>query len=512
MEFFRQLIQGIAAAWGKLNTSARVNIAIAGAVVIAAIVILVAWGSRPNYVVLFSNLSGDDVAKIVSELRDRDVPYQITSGGTAVRVPSATVYELRNELAGKGLPRGGGVGFEVFDRTTIGVTDFVQRINYERALTTELARTISALDAVRNARVHLTLPEEALFAEEQEEPSASVVVALTRPGALSGPQINGVLHLLATAVEGLRASNITVVDTQGNVLARPSDAPESVAGHTSKQLDALTEYEKYLESKATDALRKVLGPRRYVVTVSATLDFDEVKTEAIDYEDGILKDEETSQEQMTTRQALPVGPPGMTSGLPRVGGATSGTLTEKTSETMSTTFVTPETYTSTKKAPGTVKKLNVAALIEGKYETDEESGERTYLAMESGEIEKLRGVVAAAVNLDETRGDVITVNDMPFEEAAIELEVPGVPWYAGLPVAQIVLGVAAVVAFVLLRSVLSKMAAAPPAPVPEFAPVEEYPVTEEAALKEKVKEEISRLSREQPETVASVLRTWLAEE
>ena len=512
MEFFRQLIQGIAAAWGKLNTSARVNIAIAGAVVGAAIVILVSWGGRPNYVVLFSNLSGDDVAEIVSELRDRNVPYQITSGGTVVRVPSANVYELRNELAGKGLPRGGGVGFEIFDRTTIGVTDFVQRVNYERALTTELARTISELDAVRSARVHLTLPEEALFAEEQKEPSASVVLALTRPGALSGPQISGVLHLLGTAVEGLRASNITIVDTQGNVLARPTDDPESVAGHTSKQLDALREYEKYLEGKAAAALLKVLGSRRHVVTVSATLDFDEVRTEAIDYEEGILTNEETSQEEMTTRQALPVGPPGLSSGLPRIGGATTGTLTEKTSETANTTFVTPETHTSTRKAPGTVERLNVAALIEGKYEADEQSGERTYRAVESGEIEKLRGVVAAAVNLDETRGDVITVSDMPFEEAAIEMEEAALPWYAGLPVAQILLGVAAVVAFVLLRSVLTKMAAAPAAPVAEVAAIEEYPVTEEAALKERIKDEISRLSREQPQTVASVLRTWLAEE
>jgi flagellar M-ring protein FliF len=198
--------------------------------------------------------------------------------------------------------------------------------------------------------------------------------------------------------------------------------------------------------------------------------------------------------------------------VPAPGAPTAGTTTDKTSEQATTDFEVPETYTSTKKAPGTVKKLVVATVVEGRYQTSEEGGEKTYVPLESAESDTYRQLVTAAVGLDETRGDVITINDMPFEEAAIEMELPGLPWYAGVPVAQIVLGVVAVVAFVLLRSVLSKMAAAPPTPLPELAPVPEYPVTEEAALKERVKEEISRLSREQPEAVASVLRTWLAEE
>jgi len=513
MGFFRQLIEGITAAWGKLNSSARVNVVLAATAVVVAVVILVKWGGRPNYVVLWSNLSGEDVAEIVSELRDQDVPYQITNGGTAVRVPSSDVYELRNELVGRGLPRGGGVGFEIFDRQGLGVTSFVQQVNYERALTTELARTITAADDVRSARVHLTLPEEPLFAEEKKEPSASVVLELTRPGTLSKAQVNGVLHLLATAVEGLKKSNISIVDTQLNVLAAPIDDVDSAAGLTSRQLAVLKECEGYYEQKAREALRKFLGSRNFVVTVSAALDFDEIRTEKISVEEGALRKEESSTETTTTTQALPKGPVGASAGLPLgLGGATGSTSTDKTSRQTTSEFELPETYQLTRRAPGTVKKLMVATVIERKYELDEESGKKTYEESDSEEIEKLSNVVTAAVGLDETRGDTITVSDMPFEELAVAMEVPGLPWYSGLPVAQMVLAVVALVAFLMLRSTLSKMVSAPSAPVPEVAPVEEYEVSEQAALKERVKEEITRLSREQPDTVASVLRTWLVEE
>ena len=512
MEFFRQLIEGTIAAWGKLNASARVNIALAAAAVVVAVVLLVTWGSRPNYVVLYSNLGGDDITKIVSQLRDKGIPYQVAAGGTAIRVPSGTVYELRNELAVQGLPTGGGVGFEIFDRTTLGATDFVQRVNYERALNTELARTISALDDVRSARVRVTLPEEALFAEEQKEPSASVLVALARPGALRRSQVDPILHLVAAGVEGLRKSNIAVVDTQGNVLATPTDDTDSAAELTNRQRAAVIEYERYLEDKARQKLRTLLGARGCVVTVSATLDFDEIATTEITYGEGVPLSEETLIETTKATQALPRGAPGVVAGVPAPGAGTPSTSTDKSSERTVTTSKVPEIHTATKKPPGTVKKLVVAALIEGTYQTDEESGEKTYVPPDTAEMEKLREFIGGTVGLDETRGDQLKVSDPPFAEAAIEAELPGPPWHSGLPVAQIVLGGAALAAFVVLRRTLSKMAAAPGAPVSQLEPAERYEASEEMVLKEKVKEQITHLSKEQPEAVAGVLKTWLSEE
>jgi flagellar M-ring protein FliF len=298
------------------------------------------------------------------------------------------------------------------------------------------------------------------------------------------------------------------------VLAAPTDDKDWVGALTNKQLAALRDFEKYKEDKAKEALGKVLKQRKYLVAVGATLDFDEVKEEKLEYNEGILRSEETSSETSTSSQKLPRGVPGVTAGLPAPGetSTTPSTSTDKTSEQTTTTFELPETYTSTKKAPGTVKKLLVAALIEGRYQTSEGSTEKTYVPLEPAEIERYRQIIAGAVGLDETRGDTITVTDAPFEEAAIEMEAPGPPWYSQLPIAQIVLGAAALIAFIVLRRVLSQAAVGPRTPVEQLAPPEVYEVPEEVAAREKVRDQITRLSREQPDVVASVLKTWLAEE
>jgi len=512
MEFFRQLIEGIVAAWGKLNASAKVNIGLAAAAAVVAVVLLVTWGGRPNYVVLYSNLTSEDVTKIVSHLDDRSVQYQIAAGGTAIQVPSARVYELRNELAAQGLPTGGGVGFEIFDRSPLGATEFRERINYERALNTELARTIADLDAVRTARVRVTIPEKALFKEEEEAPSASVLVSLARPGALSRTEVDAILHLVAAGVEGLRENNIAVVDTGGNVLASPTDDTDSAVELGNKQLAAVREHEKTCEVKAKQALKEILGTRKCVVTVSATLDFDELQTTKLEYGEGIPQSEQTSTETLTTTQALPRGVPGVTAGVAAPGVGTPSTTTNKKTDSTTTENVVPETWTLAKKALGTVKKLVVFAGIEGRYQTDEASGDRTYQPLDTTEVESYRQLVIAAVGADETRGDVVTVSDMPFAQAAIAAALPGPAWYSGLPVAQLALGLLALVAFVFLRSTLSKMASAPRGPAVQVMPEEKFEVPEEAAFKEKVRDQIATLSREQPDVVAGVLKTWLAEE
>jgi flagellar M-ring protein FliF len=238
-----------------------------------------------------------------------------------------------------------------------------------------------------------------------------------------------------------------------------------------------------------------------------------LETTKREYGEGIPISEETTKDTLTTTTDLPRGPVGYDAGVPRRGIGTSSTTTNKRTDSTVTTNVVPETLTQAKKATGTVTKLVVFAGVEGTYLTDEETGEKTYQPLDSTQLEFYRGLVVAAVGADvETRGDVVTVSDMPFQEAAIAAALPGPPWYSGLPVAQIVLSIAALVAFVLLRSTLAKMAAAPKAPAVEVMPEEQFEVPEQAAFKEKVREQIATLSREQPDVVAGVLRTWLAEE
>src|SRR6185295_12682095 len=213
----------------------RVVMAAVGLGSLAGVLALAWWVQRPLYRPLFTNLGQQDAASIVEALRAEKVPFQLEDGGRAVLVPAERLYELRLSLASRGLPAGGGVGFEIFDKQTLGQTDFMQRLNYQRALQGELGRTIGQLGGVESARVHLALPERSLFVAQDRRPSASVVVKLAQGRSLSRAQIDGIVHLVAASVEGMAAESVTVVDEAGRMLThnRPRD---EAAGATSTAL------------------------------------------------------------------------------------------------------------------------------------------------------------------------------------------------------------------------------------------------------------------------------------
>src|SRR5262252_990811 len=214
----QQIWAGLVGFFGAQPPARRVAL-LATAVGSVALVLGIAWWvQQPLYRPLFTNLSPEDAAAIVEALKGQKVSYQIEDGGRAVLVPAERLYELRLTLASKGLPEGGGVGFELFDRQTLGQTDFLQRLNYQRALQGELARTIGQLGGVESARVHLALPERSLFVAEDRRPSASVVVKLASGRTLARAQIDGIVHLVASSVEGLDADSVTVVDESGRML------------------------------------------------------------------------------------------------------------------------------------------------------------------------------------------------------------------------------------------------------------------------------------------------------
>src|SRR5215468_3556450 len=224
----QQIWAGLVGFFGAQPPARRVALLATAVGSVALVLGLAWWVQQPIYRPLFTNLSPEDAASIVEALKAQKVSYQIEDGGRAVLVPAERLYELRLTLASKGLPEGGGVGFELFDRQTLGQTDFLQRLNYQRALQGELARTIGQLGGVESARVHLALPERSLFVAENRRPSASVVVKL-RPGhVLADDQIAGVVHLVAASVEGLKPADVTVVDINGQVLTH--ELEESAAG------------------------------------------------------------------------------------------------------------------------------------------------------------------------------------------------------------------------------------------------------------------------------------------
>ncbi len=263
---------------------------------------LIFWNSRPDYQVLFSNLSQEDAGEMVNKLKEKKVPFQLTNNGTTILIPKEQVYDLRLSLATEGLPKGGGVGFEVFDRTNLGTTDFVQKLNYQRALQGELSRTIKQIKEIEQARVHIVTPKESLFIEEQKKPTASVLVKTRSGMTLAPPQVEGIVNLVSSAVEGLEPGNITIVDTTGKVLFKRADS--TLMGQlTTTQLEYQKNIEEGFKKKVQGMLEEVLGPTKAIARISADIDFQQVEITEEKYDPaGVLRSEQKNTERSSTTQ------------------------------------------------------------------------------------------------------------------------------------------------------------------------------------------------------------------
>jgi len=240
VEFLRQFFAQLQANFKLLAVGKKVTVVCVALGTIMGIVFLVVWTNRLDYQPLYFNLSPEDAGMVVEALKEQKVPYSLSANGKTVKVPSDKVFDLRLDLASRGIPSGGEVGFEIFDRTDLGATEFVQKLNYQRALQGELARTISQFADVEHARVHITLPEKTLFLEDEQKPTASVVVKLRHKGALKEKHVQGIIHLIAGSVEGLETGNISVVDVDGNVLSTGDSEDSRLAGMSNTQQEFKT--------------------------------------------------------------------------------------------------------------------------------------------------------------------------------------------------------------------------------------------------------------------------------
>src|SRR5271156_2907176 len=269
-----QQLQGI---WKQLGLNQRISIFMATAVVFLGLGAMAFWSSHPDFALLYGKLDDGEASKIIAALDESKIPYQIRGG--SIYVPNDKVYQVRMQMAGKGIPRGEGVGFEIFDKANFGISDFVQRANYARAIQGELARTISQLDQIESARVMIVMPENRLLSDSLRKPTASVFVRVKGSAQLSPSSVNSIRFLVANSVEGLQANNVSVVDNSGNVLSENQDN-DSVAGLSGNQLSARRNFEQYLTKKAEGMLEKVLGAGQAVVRVSTDINWDTVtKTE-----------------------------------------------------------------------------------------------------------------------------------------------------------------------------------------------------------------------------------------
>ncbi len=390
-------------------------------VFVSGLVVFLLWGYGPAYQVLYSGLSGNDSGAIIDRLRELGVPYKVE--GSAISVPSENVYETRMELAGQGLPQGDGIGYEIFDTSSFGVTQFVQKINYKRALQGELSRTITQLNEVDSARVHMSIPDTGSFFGEDRRARASVVVKL-RPGkSLTGGQVESIVHLLANSTENLNTTDITVVDTQGRMWTRSSKDGDNAYGLGATQVEYRVGLEKDMERRIESMLEKTIGMDRVVARVSVDVETRHVeKTEEFFDPEGVVpRSEQSSKESTTGSVAGGSGVPGVLSNIP---GGTQGTgigqsATPAQSKTDSETinYEISKTVSHTIEPINTTKRVSVSVLVDGTYDvsTDADGVEtRTYVARTDEEIAMYVSMVEGAVGFSEDRGDEITVVSTPF--------------------------------------------------------------------------------------------------
>jgi flagellar M-ring protein FliF len=273
---FEELKNNLLSIWKEMDQRKRVGLISGVVLALLLVVALSVWVLQTSYEALFTDLEERDAAAVVAELKQHKIPYKVADGGKKILVPEKQVHETRIKLMGKGVLLNGGVGFEIFDNKDLGTTEYTQKINYLRALQGELARTILSIDSIKQARVHLVLPEASIFKREKVKPKASVSLVLKQDGRLSSEQILGIQRLVAASTPGLEPAVVTVLDQRGVTLSPPQDGDENLAG-TSGKLRMKREVETYLTRKIVEVMDRTYGPGQAIVSVDVALNFDEIR-------------------------------------------------------------------------------------------------------------------------------------------------------------------------------------------------------------------------------------------
>ena len=374
------------------------------------ILLLVTIFNEPNYGVLFADLSQQDASKVVEHLSAQKIPYQIENNGTLIKVPKDRLYETRLELAGKGLPSSGTLGYELFDKSTMGMSDFMQKLNFKRALEGELARTIMVQEGIEGARVHLVFPEKSIFKDEQIPPTASVVVNLRDNYRLPKEKAFAIVNFIASSVEGLSTNNITLIDTKGRLLWK-EDSEGNLSIASTKQYEIKNSIETYLAQKAQNLLDNVLGYGNSMVQVNAELNFNQVERtmEIYDPESQVVISEQTS--------------------IGSNAGFSVGDTTQQSTENTVTNYEVNKTIQRVIEETGNIKRLSVAAVINDIPKIVEKDGKQVteYTPRPPEQIRKIEQLLRGALGIDEERNDIVSIVNIPFETKTFDDEIINQP-------------------------------------------------------------------------------------
>jgi flagellar M-ring protein FliF len=525
------------------------------------------WLNTPSYALLFADMDEDAAGQVVTRLKSMKVPYSLDEGGRAIRVPATRVDELRLDLTAQGLPSSGRVGFEIFDRTAFGATEFLEKVNYRRALEGEIARTISTIAEVGGARVHIAMGKDTLFGEPRPA-KASVVLKLRDSRGLPPSAVAGISNLVAASVEGLRPEAVVILDSMGRPLSQPTDGGDEAGG--AAQMERQQRLETDMSTRLIALLEPVVGDGRVRVNVALKLNprSRELTEERWD-PNTVIRSRQTSADVAnmagaatnSVTQSPPVAgtggvagargnlpaPPASAAAAPAT--ATSVTPSGSSRNTETTNYEVSKTTSHTVEPPGDVARVSVAVLIDDNREMKTEPDGKTSVnrvPRTPEELQKLFALVSAAVGVDETRGDQVTVQNVPFDEPVLEEPPPPTFWtryqspiQEGSKITSVlILGLVAI--FFVIRPMMRRTTAIAPRLAPALAGavasggptalVEQRPKTV-AELESEIEAQMdaaagkagdnrrlpvltrraAAIAQKEPENTAKLLRSWMAE-
>ena len=443
------------------------------ALVLAIMAGVFMWGQKPTYGVLLTNFSDKDGGAIIASLQTMNVPYQFSEGGSAILVPAEMVYDARLTLAAQGLPRGGNVGFELMENQKMGTSQFIEQVNYQRALEGELARTISSIGVVQGARVHLAIPKQSVFVREKQAPTASVLVNLNSGRTLDKQQVNAVIHLVSSSVPELTANAVTVVDQTGKLLSGNDKSSNDTAQLDPEQMKYVKEIQDSIRKRVEAILVPMVGEGNVHAQATAEVDFTRSEQASETYKPNATP--ETSAVRSLQTKEVASMEPVVAAGIPGAASNQAGKNKSATPPPVAST--TPPTPTNTQKdntvnyeldktvnyvskSMGGINRLSVAVLVNHKKEVDDQ-GKATYRPLNDDEKNQITLLVKDAMGFNQERGDSLNVVNSLFTEPEKEEVKPDPIWkpYANISTAKMVFQylITAIVLFILYSKVLKPL-------------------------------------------------------
>ena len=524
MDNFQDFLGQLGERFNELSQGKKVAALSLVALALASLLVMSLWLKAPDYQLLYANLSQEDAGAIVEKLKNQKIPYEVSNGGRTIRVASDMIHETRLQLAGEGLPEGSDVGLEMFEDTPLGMTDFIQKINFQRALQGELTRTIKTLDAVAQVRVHLVIPKDNLFRKQKPKGKASITLKLKSGKSLSEGQIQGIVHLVSASVGSIEASNVVIVDVNGNLLSGGKEPSEGAMMSTSNFKHKLR-VQKELQAKIIKMLEDALGSGKVIAKISTDLDFEQVeRTEEIFDPDSQVVRSENQISESSVGSIPPGGIPGVQALVPsgEDSGSGAGQAAQRNKSNAVFNYEINKEVRRISKPVGEITKLSVAVMIDGTMAGDPAE----YQPRTPEEMAKYLQMVQSAVGFDAERGDVVQVENIQFDHSQLDKEKAEIESAEqidlALEVGKLVVGLIFLIMFFtrVIRPIITWMTTTVEV-IPQTeqlggtdnnpADEETKRLTEMENQADKIRKSVNEFVGQDPKYTAGVIRKWMRE-